>query len=163
MDATAEQLPFPDGAFDAAMTTFSVHRWSDPGAGIVDALGGTVAKAVGMTVHALSPSGSPAPVAGPSCLARLAVGLVQFRERRRSVVERQCLVLPEVRGLEGVRRRRGRSRVGTAGRPSGAENSEVSSMRGLPFVTGRQDLVCRDRALRSYSLLILAYGLRMRS
>lgn len=36
-------------------------------------------------------------------------------------------------------------------------------MRGLPFVTGRQDLVCRDRALRSYSLLILAYGLRMRS
>ena len=47
--------------------------------------------------------------------------------------------------------------------PSGAENNEVSSMRGLPFVTGRQDLVCRDRALRSYSLLILEYGLRMRS
>jgi hypothetical protein len=47
--------------------------------------------------------------------------------------------------------------------PSGAENSEVRSMRGLPFVTGRWDLVCRDRARRSYSLLILAYGLRMRS
>ena len=47
--------------------------------------------------------------------------------------------------------------------PSGAENNEVSSMRGLPFVTGRWDLVCRDRARRSYSLLILAYGLRMRS
>jgi hypothetical protein len=29
VDATAEELPFPDGAFDAAMTTFSVHQWSD--------------------------------------------------------------------------------------------------------------------------------------
>ncbi|XUL89598.1 methyltransferase domain-containing protein [Streptomyces galilaeus] len=47
VDATAEQLPFPDGAFDAAMTTFSVHRWSDPGAGIVDALGGTVTQSRG--------------------------------------------------------------------------------------------------------------------
>ncbi|PBC76966.1 methyltransferase family protein [Streptomyces sp. TLI_235] len=34
VDAVAEHLPFPDGAFDAAMTTFSVHQWSDLKAGL---------------------------------------------------------------------------------------------------------------------------------
>ncbi|MCK7624833.1 class I SAM-dependent methyltransferase [Streptomyces sp. RS10V-4] len=34
VDAVAEQLPFPDAAFDAALTTFSVHQWSDPAAGL---------------------------------------------------------------------------------------------------------------------------------
>jgi SAM-dependent methyltransferase len=34
IDATAEHLPFPDGHFDAAMTTFSVHQWSDAAAGL---------------------------------------------------------------------------------------------------------------------------------
>ena len=34
VDATAENLPFPDDAFDAAMTTFSVHQWSDLRAGL---------------------------------------------------------------------------------------------------------------------------------
>lgn len=34
VDATAEQLPFPDASFDAAMTTFSVHQWSDFAAGL---------------------------------------------------------------------------------------------------------------------------------
>jgi SAM-dependent methyltransferase len=34
VDATAERLPFADGSFDAAMTTFSVHQWSDPAAGL---------------------------------------------------------------------------------------------------------------------------------
>jgi SAM-dependent methyltransferase len=34
VDATAEDLPFADGEFDAAMTTFSVHQWSDLGAGL---------------------------------------------------------------------------------------------------------------------------------
>ena len=34
VDATAEHLPFPDGAFDAAMTTFSVHQWGDLRAGL---------------------------------------------------------------------------------------------------------------------------------
>ncbi|CAM3625962.1 class I SAM-dependent methyltransferase [Isoptericola cucumis] len=29
VDATAEALPFGDDAFDAAMTTFSVHQWAD--------------------------------------------------------------------------------------------------------------------------------------
>ncbi|MBR7834551.1 class I SAM-dependent methyltransferase [Actinospica durhamensis] len=29
IDAVAEDLPFADGAFDAAMTTFSVHQWSE--------------------------------------------------------------------------------------------------------------------------------------
>jgi SAM-dependent methyltransferase len=28
IDGVAESLPFPDGHFDAAMTTFSVHQWS---------------------------------------------------------------------------------------------------------------------------------------
>jgi len=34
IDAVAERLPFPDGAFDAAMTTFSVHQWTDLDAGL---------------------------------------------------------------------------------------------------------------------------------
>jgi SAM-dependent methyltransferase len=34
IDATAENLPFEDGSFDAAMTTFSVHQWSDLHAGL---------------------------------------------------------------------------------------------------------------------------------
>ncbi|MFG2292327.1 class I SAM-dependent methyltransferase [Streptomyces sp. NPDC048603] len=34
IDAVAEDLPFEDGAFDAAMTLFSVHQWSDVRAGL---------------------------------------------------------------------------------------------------------------------------------
>lgn len=34
VDAVAEDLPFADASFDAAMTTFSVHQWSDPAAGL---------------------------------------------------------------------------------------------------------------------------------
>jgi SAM-dependent methyltransferase len=34
IDATAEDLPFPDNSFDAAMTTFSVHQWNDLRAGL---------------------------------------------------------------------------------------------------------------------------------
>jgi SAM-dependent methyltransferase len=34
VDATAEDLPFPDDSFDAAMTTFSVHQWTDLRAGL---------------------------------------------------------------------------------------------------------------------------------
>jgi SAM-dependent methyltransferase len=34
IDATAESLPFGDDAFDAAMTTFSVHQWGDLEAGL---------------------------------------------------------------------------------------------------------------------------------
>lgn len=34
IDAVAERLPFADDSFDAAMTTFSVHQWSDPAAGL---------------------------------------------------------------------------------------------------------------------------------
>lgn len=34
LDATAERLPFADKSFDAAMTTFSVHQWSDLAAGL---------------------------------------------------------------------------------------------------------------------------------
>ncbi|GAA1714907.1 methyltransferase domain-containing protein [Isoptericola hypogeus] len=36
VDATAESLPYPDGAFDAAMTTFSVHQWGDLDAGLAE-------------------------------------------------------------------------------------------------------------------------------
>jgi hypothetical protein len=36
IDAVAEQLPFEDDAFDAAMTTFSVHQWSDLTAGLTE-------------------------------------------------------------------------------------------------------------------------------
>ena len=34
IDAVAERLPFADATFDAAMTTFSVHQWTDLGAGL---------------------------------------------------------------------------------------------------------------------------------
>jgi SAM-dependent methyltransferase len=34
VDATAENLPFDDDSFDAAMTTFSVHQWGDPRGGL---------------------------------------------------------------------------------------------------------------------------------
>lgn len=34
IDAVAEDLPFADGHFDAAMTLFSVHQWSDVAAGL---------------------------------------------------------------------------------------------------------------------------------
>lgn len=32
----AEQLPFPDDAFDVALAVFTVHHWSDPVAGIAE-------------------------------------------------------------------------------------------------------------------------------
>jgi SAM-dependent methyltransferase len=34
--ATAESLPFPDGAFDAAMAIMSVHHWENPQAGLAE-------------------------------------------------------------------------------------------------------------------------------
>jgi SAM-dependent methyltransferase len=34
IDAVAEDLPFADDAFDAAMATFSIHQWADLGAGL---------------------------------------------------------------------------------------------------------------------------------
>ena len=36
IDAVAESLPFADGAFDAAMATFTVHQWSDLAQGIAE-------------------------------------------------------------------------------------------------------------------------------
>lgn len=36
LDATAEQLPFASGSFEAAMTTFSVHQWGDLAAGLAE-------------------------------------------------------------------------------------------------------------------------------
>lgn len=36
VDATAEQLPFPDRAFDAAMATFTIHQWTDLAAGLAE-------------------------------------------------------------------------------------------------------------------------------
>jgi hypothetical protein len=36
IDAVAESLPFADGAFDASMTTFSVHQWSDVHVGLAE-------------------------------------------------------------------------------------------------------------------------------
>jgi Methyltransferase domain len=34
IDAVAEALPFPDASFDAAMSTLSIHQWSDLAAGL---------------------------------------------------------------------------------------------------------------------------------
>lgn len=36
IDAIAEDLPFEDDSFDAAMTTFSIHQWSDAGRGLAE-------------------------------------------------------------------------------------------------------------------------------
>ncbi|WP_313197975.1 class I SAM-dependent methyltransferase [Rhizobium sp.] len=36
IDAVAERLPFSDKSFDASMTTFSVHQWSDLAAGLAE-------------------------------------------------------------------------------------------------------------------------------
>lgn len=36
IDATAENLPFTDRFFDAAMATFTVHQWSDLAAGLAE-------------------------------------------------------------------------------------------------------------------------------
>jgi methyltransferase family protein len=36
IDAVAERLPFQDGSFDAAMSTFSVHQWGDLRAGLAE-------------------------------------------------------------------------------------------------------------------------------
>jgi SAM-dependent methyltransferase len=32
----AEQLPFPDDAFDVALAVLTVHHWADPGAGLAE-------------------------------------------------------------------------------------------------------------------------------
>jgi SAM-dependent methyltransferase len=37
IDAVAEQLPFPDDAFDAALASFTVHQWRDLHAGLREA------------------------------------------------------------------------------------------------------------------------------
>lgn len=34
VDATAQNLPFPDDAFDAAMASITIHQWPDPEAGL---------------------------------------------------------------------------------------------------------------------------------
>lgn len=34
--AVAEALPFPDGSFDVALATFTVHHWSDSGRGLAE-------------------------------------------------------------------------------------------------------------------------------
>ncbi|SNY37084.1 class I SAM-dependent methyltransferase [Paractinoplanes atraurantiacus] len=36
VDATAQDLPFDDGAFDAVMATVTVHQWSDPARGLAE-------------------------------------------------------------------------------------------------------------------------------
>jgi len=36
IDATAENLPFPDRSFDAAMATFTIHQWSDLACGLAE-------------------------------------------------------------------------------------------------------------------------------
>ncbi len=36
VQATAEALPFPDGAFDAALAVLTIHHWSDVEAGVAE-------------------------------------------------------------------------------------------------------------------------------
>lgn len=57
IDAVAEALPFADGAFDAAMATFTIHQWADLGRGLAEMRRVTRGPAVVMTCD-------PAAVAG---------------------------------------------------------------------------------------------------
>jgi SAM-dependent methyltransferase len=36
IDATADHLPFPDGAFEASMASVTVHQWPDPATGLAE-------------------------------------------------------------------------------------------------------------------------------
>jgi ubiquinone/menaquinone biosynthesis C-methylase UbiE len=36
VQGVAEHLPFPDGAFDAALAVFTVHHWTDPDGGLAE-------------------------------------------------------------------------------------------------------------------------------
>lgn len=49
IDATAEALPFEDGAFEAAMTTFSVHQWREARRGLAELRRVTTGPVVVMT------------------------------------------------------------------------------------------------------------------
>ena len=49
VDAVAENLPFDDDAFDAAMATFTVHQWPDLEAGLAEVRRVTVGPIVIMT------------------------------------------------------------------------------------------------------------------
>lgn len=49
IDATAESLPFEDGSFDAAMTTFSVHQWQDLRVGLAQLRRVTIGPVLVMT------------------------------------------------------------------------------------------------------------------
>jgi SAM-dependent methyltransferase len=51
VDAVAEDLPFPDGAFDAAMTIFSVHQWDALGPGLREVRRVTRGPVVILTCH----------------------------------------------------------------------------------------------------------------
>jgi hypothetical protein len=49
IDAVAEDLPFPDGAFDAALASVTVHQWRDLGAGLAELRRVTTGPVVVMT------------------------------------------------------------------------------------------------------------------
>ncbi|GAB3583883.1 methyltransferase domain-containing protein [Leifsonia lichenia] len=49
IDAVAEQLPFPDGAFDASLASFTVHQWRDLQAGLGEARRVTIGPVVILT------------------------------------------------------------------------------------------------------------------
>ncbi|GAA3132567.1 hypothetical protein JOF29_005231 [Kribbella aluminosa] len=61
IDGTAENLPFADDTFDAAMATFTVHQWSDLGAGLVEVRRVTRGPVVVLTCD---PSGCSTPARG---------------------------------------------------------------------------------------------------
>lgn len=74
IDATAESLPFDDDAFDAALTTFSVHQWADLRAGLHELRRVATGQVVIMTCD-------PARL-GLSWLAEYAPEMIQVESRR---------------------------------------------------------------------------------
>ncbi|MGN8049210.1 class I SAM-dependent methyltransferase [Curtobacterium sp. 22159] len=86
IDATAEDLPFADGTFDAAMTTFSVHQWNDLERGLAEMRRVTRGPIVVMTCD-------PDRI-GDSWLAEYAPEVIAVEARRYPSLARIAAALP---------------------------------------------------------------------
>lgn len=87
IDATAEDLPFADGTFDAAMTTFSVHQWNDLERGLAEMRRVTRGPIVVMTCD-------PDRI-GDSWLAEYAPEVIAVEARRYPSLARIAAALPD--------------------------------------------------------------------
>lgn len=89
VDAVAEDLPFDDKSFDAAMTTFSIHQWRDPAAGLREVRRVTRGPVVIMTADTDRLE--------LFWLARYAPGVIAAEARRYPPLSSIADALPEIR------------------------------------------------------------------